>query len=117
MAAGKRTSAARKTAGIKGKITAKQRVARVKNIAVARKHKRSKLTGKKPSGGGGLPVNLLLLCILAIAIFFFLATFCFAVILFPLIPAVLLAAEDRFPAAIVIPPISRISVCLLPNLI
>ena len=41
MAAGKRTSAAKKTAGIKGKrITAKQRVARVKNIAVARKHKK-----------------------------------------------------------------------------
>jgi len=54
MAAGKRTSAARKTAGIKGKrITAKQRVARKKNIAIARMHKRSKLTGKKPSGGGG----------------------------------------------------------------
>jgi len=41
MAAGKRTSAAKKTAGIKGKrITAKQRVARKKNIAVARSHKR-----------------------------------------------------------------------------
>jgi len=38
---GKRTSAAKKTAGIKGKrITAKQRVARKKNIAVARSHKK-----------------------------------------------------------------------------
>ena len=41
MAAGKRSAAARKTAGIKGKrITAKQRVARVKNIAVARSYKK-----------------------------------------------------------------------------
>ena len=41
MAAGKRTSAARKTAGIKGKrITAKQRVARRRNIAVARSYKK-----------------------------------------------------------------------------
>ena len=40
MARAKRTSAARKTAGIKGKrITAKQKVARVKNIAIARKHR------------------------------------------------------------------------------
>ena len=38
----KRSSAARKTAGIKGKrITAKQRVARVKNIAVARSHRKN----------------------------------------------------------------------------
>jgi len=46
MAAGKRSSAARKTAGIKGKrITAKQRVARVKNIAVARSHKKKRKSG------------------------------------------------------------------------
>jgi len=60
-----------KTASIRRpkRITAKQRVARKKNIAVARMHKKrgakktipvkrkkkivSKLTGKKPSGGGG----------------------------------------------------------------
>jgi len=67
MAAGKRSSAAKRTAGIKGKrITAKQRVARVKNIAIARSHKKrtggkllphSKKVAARPSGGKGISMK------------------------------------------------------------
>jgi len=52
---GKRSSAARKKAGAKARITAKQKSARVKNIAIARKAKPAAKGGgaKKTASGFG----------------------------------------------------------------
>ena len=53
MAGGKRSAAGRKTAGVRGKrITGKQKSARRKNIAIARKFKKKQRSKKQYFGSG-----------------------------------------------------------------